>query len=129
MKTVVVPSALYSAGTRTLEFPLPVDDQFLGVGVSMTRESWSNPAMLDFVTVIFERSSDGVRWEKIGAATFAGGDARLDDGTIYPVSGCMFYWTDRFERRVTRPGRARLTVTNRRALRTAITLTLIESTD
>lgn len=130
MKTVVVPSALYSAGTRTRACPLPVDGRFLGVGVILTRESWPNPEMRDLVTVTFERSiDDGVTWMPLGAFTFSGGEILKDDGTIDPVCGGLFKWRNRFGAAVLQPGRARLTITNRRPLRTELTLVLMESTD
>jgi hypothetical protein len=119
--TISIASALYPAGTRSVELPnLSSDD--LGIKITLTRESWPDTGS-DVVSGIFEQSEDGNTWASMGTFGYVGGTmTNPRTGQVVTSCGPTRYW-DEFNGVPHRPAHVRLTITNTVSLQTAITLT------
>lgn len=124
--SIVVPSRVYAAGTRTVNLPnLTTDDN--GVHVDFTRESWA--VGTNILTGVIEGSNDsGVTWFNLTVFAYNGGD-EINPRTQQPVlsSGVTCYWPESYDSQGNaiphRPTDVRATVTNTVSLRTQVSLT------
>jgi hypothetical protein len=89
--------------------------------------------LLDLLTLHFQRTVNGVDWEDVGGATFAGGIAMTDARPGFPsveqtTCGAAFRFNDAHGP-ISRPGDTRIVLSNRVTLTTAITAHLVEESD
>lgn len=123
--SIVVPSRIYAAGTRTVNLPnLTSDDN--GVRVDFTREAW--PAGTDILTGVIEGSNDGgATWFNLTTFNYDGG-VMTNPRTGQTVLSCgpTAYWPESYDSNGIatphRPTDVRATLTNTVSLRAQVSL-------
>lgn len=139
MKTVSLNSRNYGPGVRSVDVPPGTLRRFVSAKIALTRENW--PAGNDYVlsdgqtvgnTAVVARilrSLDGVTFQFVGEATFAGGDVILPGGAILATSDFRVSFLDAAGNPVPREGDVRVELENLVPVRTGITATLYEEGD
>ena len=140
MKKVVVTSRIYQPRTQIISIPPATDRKFMKIDGSFSREAW--PVGLDFTlsdgrivantVLVFkcQYSLDGILWDSIGEATFPGGIILNPfTGLVVDVSTFTFVFHNRDGQLVARDGEIRFELINLVPFRTAVNLTMYETSD